>query len=115
MNTLRREIGALGWILRTVTFGLVAAADLQGAAAAGREADVARPAVDAVPYEFRIPIPRKLDPAFGTPFGDIFSEQPFGVGWTIDFGALLPTLQGLIAPRRSSRGTQRRASRAKAA
>ena len=26
MNTLRREVGALGWILRTVTFGLVAAA-----------------------------------------------------------------------------------------
>jgi hypothetical protein len=118
MNTLRREVGALGWILRTVTFGLVAAAVYKELQLPAEKRTWHGRLFDLVPYDFRIPTPRKLMQAFWNPDSDnIFSEQPFGVGWTINFGALLPTLQGLMGSKETQpSGTRkRRASRAKAA
>ena len=118
MNTLRREIGALGWILRTVTFGLVAAAVYKELQLPADKRTWHGRLFDFVPYDFRVPTPRKLVHAFWNPdSGNIFSEQPFGVGWTINFGALLPTLRGLIgASEKPTTGTRRsRSSRAKAA
>ena len=57
-----------------------------------------------MPYDFRIPTPRKLLQAFWNPdSGNIFSEQPFGVGWTVNFGALLPMLRGLIGSEETRR------------
>ena len=118
MNTLRREMGALGWILRTVSFGLVAAAVYKELQLPADKRTWHGRLFDFVPYDFRIPTPRKLVRAFWNPdSSNIFSEQPFGVGWTINVGALLPTLRGLIgsgdAPATGTR--RRRSSRAKAA
>ena len=118
MNTLRREIGALGWILRTVTFGLVAAAVYKELQLPAEKRTWHGRLFDLVPYDFRIPTPRKLMQAFWNPAsGNIFSEQPFGVGWTINLGALLPALQRADRLRETQpSGTRkRRASRAKAA
>jgi Family of unknown function (DUF5808) len=117
MNTLRREIGALGWILRTVTFGLVAAAVYKELQLPADKRTWHGRLFDFVPYDFRIPTPRKLMHAFWNPdSSSIFSEQPFGVGWTINLGALLPTLRGLIGSGETpTSGTRRRrSSRAKA-
>ena len=97
MNTLRREIGALGWILRTVTLGLAAAAIYKELQLPADKRTWHGRLFDFVPYDFRIPTPRKLiTPAGIRTRATIFSEQPFGVGWTVNFGALLPTLRGLI-------------------
>ena len=60
MNTLRREIGALGWILRTVTFGLVAAAVYKELQLPADKRTWHGRLFDFVPYDFRIPTPRKL-------------------------------------------------------
>ncbi|HET9539136.1 MAG TPA: DUF5808 domain-containing protein [Candidatus Limnocylindria bacterium] len=118
MNTLRREMGALGWILRTVTFGLVAAAVYKELQLPADKRTWHGRLFDVVPYDFRIPTPCKLIDAFWNPNSkSIFSEQPFGVGWTINLGALVPTLRGLIgAGETATSGTRRRRpSRAKAA
>jgi len=116
MNTLRREAGALGWILRTVTFGLVAAAVYKELQLPADKRTWHGRLFDAVPYDFRIPTPRKLLRAFWNPdSGTIFSEQPFGVGWTVNFGALLPMLRGLVSSDAPPATRRRRSSRAKAA
>lgn len=118
MNTLRREIGALGWILRTAVFGLVAAAIYKELQLPADKRTWHGRLFDFVPYDFRVPTPRKLMRAWWNPdSGSVLSEQPFGVGWTVNLGALIPMLRGLFssgsappsAPRR------RRSSRAKAA
>ena len=114
MNTLRREMGALGWILRTVTFGLVAAAVYKELQLPADKRTWHGRLFDVVPYDFRIPTPRKLMHAFWNPdSNNIFSEQPFGVGWTINLGALVPTLRGLIgAGETATSGTRAAAHRA---
>ena len=118
MNTLRREMGALGWILRTVTFGLVAAAVYKELQLPAEKRTWHGRLFDFVPYDFRIPTPRKLMQAWWNPdSGNIFSEQPFGVGWTINLGALLRTVRGLIGSGETpaSGAKPRRSRRAKAA
>jgi hypothetical protein len=117
MNTLRREFGALGWILRTVTFGLVAAAVYKELQLPAEKRTWHGRLFDFVPYDFRIPTPRKLMEAFWNPKSDnLFSEQPFGVGWTINFAALQPFVRVVIRSGKAPSGTRRgRSSRAKAA
>jgi hypothetical protein len=118
MNTLRHEFGALGWILRTVTLGLVAAAVYKELQLPAEKRTWHGRLFDSVPYDFRIPTPQKLMRAFWNPdSGNLFSEQPFGVGWTVNLAALLPALRGLIGSgQTAASGTRRRRSpRAKAA
>ncbi len=117
MNTLRREMGALGWILRTVTFGLVAAAVYKELQLPADKRTWHGRLFEFVPYDFRIPTPRKLMHAWWNPDSNsVFTEQPFGVGWTINLGALVPMLRGLIASGETqASGTRRRSPRAKAA
>jgi hypothetical protein len=117
MNTLRHEVGALGWILRTAVFGLVAAAVYKELQLPAEKRTWHGRLFDFVPYDFRLPTPRKLLNAWWNPgSGTIFSEQPFGVGWTVNVGALLPMLRGLIGSgEKPAARTRRRSSRAKAA
>ena len=118
MNTLRREFGALGWILRTTAIGLVAAAVYKEMQLPAEKRTWHGSLFDIVPYDFRMPTPRKLMQAWWNPDSDsIFSEQPFGVGWTVNVGALLPMLRGVLGSGSgSTSGTKRRrSSRAKTA
>jgi len=121
MNTLRRELNALGWILRTLTFGLVAAAVYKEMQLPADKRTWHGRLFDMVPYDFRLPTPRKLVNAWWNPDSvSIFAEQPFGVGWTVNVGALLPMLRDLLSTKsassaRASRTRSRRSSRAKAA
>ena len=117
MNTLRREVGALGWILRTAVFGLVAAAIYKELQLPADKRTWHGRLFDFVPYDFRMPTPRKLVNAFWNPdSGTIFSEQPFGVGWTVNVGALLPAVRRLLSSDDPQPKTpRRRSSRAKAA
>jgi hypothetical protein len=118
MNTLRRELNALGWILRMVTFGLVAAAVYKELQQPADKRTWHGQLFDLVPYDFRMPTPRKLIGAWWNPDSNaVFTEQPFGVGWTVNFGALFPRLRELFGSGTAQKPTRtrRRSSRAKAA
>jgi len=48
----------------------------------------------AIPYDFRIPTIDRLVEAFWNPYDRrIFTPQPFGIGWTINFRALLENMR----------------------
>jgi hypothetical protein len=117
MNTLRRELNALGWILRMVTFGLVAAAVYKELQLPADKRTWHGRLFDMVPYDFRMPTPRKLISAWWNPdSNNVFSEQPFGVGWTINVGALIPMVRDRFGsgPAEKPTKARRRSSRAKA-
>ena len=42
-----------------------------------------------VPYDFRMPTIEKIKQTFWNPDGPIFVARAFGVGWTINFGAVV--------------------------
>ena len=50
-----------------------------------------------IPYEFRPPTGARLKETYWDPYGRVFSPQVFGIGWTINFYALLENL-GIIKP-----------------
>ncbi len=45
-----------------------------------------------VPYDFRMPTWDRIRTTFWNPSGSILVGQVFGVGWTINFGALITRL-----------------------
>ena len=94
MNTLRREVGALGWILRTVTFGLVAAAVYKELQLPAEQRTWQGRLFGFVPYDFRLPTPRRMLSAWWDPANDrLFNDQPFGVGWTVNLPVVLRMIQ----------------------
>ena len=116
MNTLRRELGALGWIMRTAVLGLVAAAIYKELQQPAEKRTWHGQLFDLVPYDFRVPSPSKFMSAWWNPDRGVFTEQPFGVGWTVNLAALLPALRGLIGSGSAEKpATRRRTSRRKAA
>ena len=115
MNTFRREFGALGWILRTAVIGLTAAAIYKELQQPAEKRTWHGRLFDFVPYDFRRPTPRKLMQAWWNPdSGAIFSEQPFGVGWTVNLGTVVPMLRGFLSREPAPAPRRRRTSRAKA-
>ena len=44
------------------------------------------------PYDFRLPIGKRLREAYWNPYGRILTPTVFGVGWAINFYALLEKL-----------------------
>lgn len=48
-----------------------------------------------VPYDFRMPTAEKIKDTFWNPDGAIIVGQAFGVGWTINFGALVARARAL--------------------
>ena len=118
MNTLRREFGALGWIVRTAVLVLTAAAIYKELQQPAEKRTWHGRLFDFMPYDFRLPTPRKFLHAWWNPdSGTIFSEQPFGVGWTVNLGTLVPMARGLLSrePEPAPRPRRRRATKPKAA
>ena len=52
-----------------------------------------------VPYDFRMPTLDKIKSTFWNPEGSIIANRVFGVGWTINFGAVVAKVRSLIASR----------------
>lgn len=50
-----------------------------------------------VPYDFRKPTIDRVKSTFWDPEGAIVASRPFGVGWTINFGAVVSKLRSLTA------------------
>jgi hypothetical protein len=48
-----------------------------------------------VPYDFRKPTIEKVKSTFWNPEGSIIANRVFGVGWTINFGAVVAKVRSL--------------------
>ena len=48
-----------------------------------------------VPYDFRMPTVEKIKRTFWNPDGAIVVNRVFGVGWTINFGAVVAKVRSL--------------------
>lgn len=48
-----------------------------------------------VPYDFRIPTVEKIKHTFWNPDGSIIVGRAFGVGWTINLGAVVAKVRAL--------------------
>jgi hypothetical protein len=101
METLRREVGALGWLLRTALIGATAAAIYQELRLPAEKRTWHGKVAGFVPYDFRIPTPRRVIDAFWRPRSSrLFNEQPFGVGWAINLPAAARLVQRVIGASR---------------
>jgi len=101
MQTLRREAGALGWLLRTLVVGAVAAAIYKELQLPPERRTWHGRLGGFVPYDFRLPTPRRVIDAFWDPETDrLFNDQPFGVGWVINLPVALRTIQRVIGSAR---------------
>lgn len=49
-----------------------------------------------VPYDFRVPTLEKIKATFWNPAGSVIVGRPFGVGWTINLGALVTKVRALV-------------------
>jgi hypothetical protein len=101
METLRREFGAIGWLLRTAVLGAVAGAIYKELQLPPEKRTWHGRLLGFVPYDFRLPTPRRLLDAFWDPGTDrLFNDQPFGVGWTVNLPVAMRLVQRVIGSSR---------------
>jgi hypothetical protein len=97
METIRREVGALGWLLRTLTVGAVVAAIYKELQLPPEQRTWRGRLFGFVPYDFRLPTPRRMIGAWWDPGTErLFNDQPFGVGWAINLPVALRVVQRVI-------------------
>jgi hypothetical protein len=114
LNTLRRELAALGWIVRTLTFVAVAGALYQELRRPPEERTWHGTLLGVVPYDFRPPSPRRFLDAFWNPSSNrLVAAQPFGVGWALNLPVALRWVTSLVngGGRRSGAPRRRAAKR----
>jgi len=113
LKTVRSEIGDLGWVIRTLTLAAIAGAIYREMRLPAEERTWHGRLLGFVPYDFRLPTPRRVMDAFWDPKSKrLFNDQPFGVGWSVNVPAVLALLGGLR--RRAQPAARRRAPTAKA-
>lgn len=89
LNTLRRELGALAWIIRTATVVALVAAIVREMRLPPDQRSWRGRLLGFVPYDLRPPTPQRLVQAFWNPRSDeVLGAQPFGVGWAVNLPAL---------------------------
>jgi hypothetical protein len=94
MDTLRREAGALGWLTRTLIAAAVVAAIYKELQLPPDKRTWQGRLFGFVPYDFRLPSPRRLLRAWWDADGDrLFNDQPFGVGWAVNLPVALRMIQ----------------------
>jgi hypothetical protein len=101
MEMLRREVGALGWLLRMAIVGAAAAAIYKELQLPPEKRTWQGRLFGFVPYDFRLPTPRRLMSAWWDPGTDrLFNDQPFGVGWAVNVPVAIRTVQRVIGSSR---------------
>jgi hypothetical protein len=101
METLRREVGAFGWVMRTLVMGAVAAAIYKEMQLPKEKRTWHGQLLSFVPYDFRVPTPKRFVKAFWDPKADrLFNDQPFGVGWVINLPVAFRMLKRVIGSAR---------------
>ena len=94
METIRREVGALGWLVRMALLGSIAAAVYKELQLPPERRTWHGKLFNVVPYDFRIPDPARVVGAWWYPRSPkVFTEQPFGVGWAINVPTAIRRLQ----------------------
>jgi hypothetical protein len=115
VKTLRGEIDSLGWLVRTATLAAVAGAIYQELRLPAEERTWHGRLLGFVPYDFRLPTPKRMIEAFWNPKSkQLFTDQPFGVGWAVNVPAAIALVRGLLNRAQASAAAPRRRTTAKA-
>jgi hypothetical protein len=103
LRTVRDEIDALLWIIRTAVLAALVGAIWHELSKPPAERTWNGRLLGVVPYDLRVPtLGRLRDSYFNTRSSALFTSQPVGVGWSVNIAALLKRL-GVIG-----RGTRRK-------
>jgi hypothetical protein len=96
-GTVRNELGALAWLMRTALMAAVAGAIYTELRKPPEQRTWHGKLVGFVPYDFRLPTMESLRQAYWNPRSPkVFTERPLGVGWAIN----VPTLLRRVGVRR---------------
>jgi hypothetical protein len=103
LRTVRDEIDALLWIIRTAVLAALVAVIWRELSKPPAERTWNGRLLGVVPYDLRVPTFGRLrDSYFNTRSSALFTSQPVGVGWSVNIAAVLKRL-GVIgsgAPRK---------------
>jgi hypothetical protein len=101
METLRRELGALAWLLRMAIVGAVAAAVYKELKQPPEQRTWQGRLFGYIPYDLRLPTPARVVRAWWSPRSQkLFNDQPFGVGWVVNLPVALRSLKRMRRPAR---------------
>lgn len=90
MGTVRRELGDLAWLLRTLVMLSVVGAVYKELRKPPEERTWHGKLLGFVPYDFRLPSLSRIREAYWNPSSDrIFTDRPLGVGWAVNIPAVL--------------------------
>jgi hypothetical protein len=90
IRTIRSEVSDLGWLLRLLLLAAIGVAIYREMRLPPEERTWRGRLLGIVPYDFRVPTPRRVMDAYWNPKSDrLFADQPFGVGWAVNVPALL--------------------------
>ena len=89
-STVRSELGALAWLIRTALFAAVAGAIYTELRKPPEQRTWNGKLLGFVPYDFRLPSLERLRLAYWNPASPkILTDRPLGVGWAVN----IPTLR----------------------
>lgn len=92
-DTVRNELGALVWLLRTALIGAVVGAVWVELRKPPEERTWNGKLLGVVPYDFRVPTLEGLRQAYWNPRSPkIFTPRPLGVGWAVNIPTVLRRL-----------------------
>jgi hypothetical protein len=101
MDTLRKEVGALAWLLRMAILGSIAAALYKELQLPPARRTWHGRLFGFLPYDFRMPSPARIAKAWWSPRSPkVFNEQPFGVGWVVNLPTAIRRVQRMRSPAR---------------
>lgn len=92
-DTARSELDALLWLIRTAVLGAVLGALYVELRKPAGERTWNGRLLGLVPYDFRVPSLDRLRQAYWNPRSPkVFTDRPFGVGWSVNIPTLLRRL-----------------------
>src|SRR5437867_10559228 len=110
MKTVRAELGDLAWLLRMLMLAAIGGAIYREMRLPPEERTWRGRLLGVVPYDFRLPTPRRVLDAYWNPESDrLFADQPFGVGWAVNLPVLLRSL-GTLSRRSGGEETVKKAA-----
>ncbi|TMB58315.1 MAG: hypothetical protein E6J47_00025 [Chloroflexi bacterium] len=110
MKTVRAELGDLAWLLRMLMLAAIGGAIYREMRLPAEERTWRGKLLGVVPYDFRLPTPRRVLDAYWNPERDnLFADQPFGVGWAVNLPVLLRSL-GTLSRRSGGEETVKKAA-----
>ena len=92
-DTARSELDALMWLIRTAVVGAVLGALYTELRKPPAERTWNGKLLGAIPYDFRLPSIERIRQAYWNPKSPkLFTDRPFGVGWSVNIPTVLRRL-----------------------